>query len=101
MIAASSPALGRDDNRSWAERYECLRRLGLQLGAQFLDDTEGLSQFLCEGTVSWMRRPAERSRRKPPILAPRTHVALAHGDRSDVTLLLATMIGAAATEASR
>jgi hypothetical protein len=101
MIAASPPALGRDDNRSWAQRYERLRRIGLQLGAQFLDDTEGLSKFLREGTASWMLSPAEQSRRKPPNLAPHAHVALAHGDRSDVTRLLATMVGAAATEAGR
>lgn len=101
MIAASSPALARGDIRSWAERYERLRRLGLQLGAQLLDDTEGLSQFLREGTVAWMRNPAERSWRKPAKLAARAHVALAHGDRSHATRLLATMVGSAATEVGR
>lgn len=101
MTAASSSTLTRAGDRSWAERYEGLRRVGLQLGAQFLDDAEGLSRFLREGTVSWMRSPDERSGREPAGLAPRSHVALANRDRSDVTRLLATMVGAAATEVGR
>lgn len=98
MNAASSPALARSDNGSWAERYERLRRLGLQLGAQFLDDGEGLSQFLREGTVSWMQSPVVAPATQPASLAPRAHVALVHRDRVDVTRLLATMVGAATAE---
>ncbi len=98
MIAASPPAPGLGDNGSWAKRYERLRQLGLQLGAQSLDDAEGLSHFLREGTVSWLQSPAERSAAKPAHLAPHAHAALA--DR-DVTWLLATMVGTALTEAGR
>lgn len=101
MIAASSPALACGDHRSWAERYERLRRLGLQHGARFFDDAEGLSRFLREGTVSWMQSPAVRCEARPANPAPHVHVALAQRDRSDVTRLLATMVGAAATEACR
>ena len=41
MIAASSPALARGDNGSWAKRYERLRILGLELGAQGLGQGAG------------------------------------------------------------
>ena len=98
MNAASSPALTRTDKGTWAERYERLRRLGLQLGAPFRDDGGGLGQFLREGRVSWLQSPVVPAATQPANLAPRAHVALVHRDRFDVTRLLATMVGAAAAE---
>jgi hypothetical protein len=96
MTAASAALSPSPVGSTWVDRYERLRQRGLELGARWLEDAQGLVLFLRGGMVSWM---IERPSPQPPKPIPRAgHSALIRDDRMEVARMLAIMIGSAVAE---
>jgi len=82
---------------AWVDRYEHLRKRGLELGSRWLDGAQGLVVVLRQGMVSWMTElaatPKPRARPSPPQRG-----VLVCDDRIEVTRMLASMVGSALAE---
>lgn len=99
MTAASAALSSSPVESTWVDRYERLRRRGLELGARWLEDAQGLVLFLRRGMVSWMielPRPYPQS----PAPAPRADrsALVLSDDRMEVARMLAIMVGSAVAE---
>ena len=98
MTAASGALSTPASESTWVDRYERLRQRGLELGSRCLEDARGLVLFLRRGMVSWMTELAHPTQ-QPPARPPRADRGVLVCDhRMEVTRMLASMVGSAASE---
>lgn len=98
MTAASPMLPASTIESSWADRYERLRARGLELGSRLLNDAQGLVLFLRQGMVSWMTVLAAGARTPSARPSPQKHGLPVRDERTEVTRMLASMVGAALEE---
>lgn len=96
MTAASAALSSSPVESTWVDRYERLRQRGLELGARWLEDAQGLVLFLRCGMVSWMIEPPRPSPQPRAPASRSDHGALVGDDRMEVARMLAIMVGSAA-----
>jgi len=100
MTAASAGLPTSSNELSWVDRYEGLRKQGLELGARWLDDAQGLVLFLRQGMVSWVIELATAAQKPIPARPSQPdRGVLVRDDRAAVTRMLASMVGSAVAEA--
>lgn len=86
---------------AWADRYEHLRKRGLEVGSRLCDGAQGLVLFLRQGMMSWMTELAAVASNPPARPSPPQRSPMVDEHCVEIMWTLASMVGSAVEEVHR